>query len=419
MNRQQSPSSLSHQLSDDRRVLGRDDPVWPHYVKEAEKWDKDLVDRWNKSMDVTLLFAALFSAIVTAFLIESYQNLKPDHAEITATGVLAVLEHLRAASANQVLNTTNIEIPATDEFQPTTNALLVNLAWFLSLTLSIVVTLLAMLVKQWGEAYRSGSGLAPPCVQARVRQARYNKLKSWRTEDIVVSLPVLMHIALGLFLLGLILFLLDLNRVVFMPVAIVVGITFPVYLATTLLPLFVAFCPYNTPLSSRKLLEAFLNMCNLLVPHTWKKYIMASCQLKENLLCENTDPDYLTSQALEWLIRHSPKDVVDIGIKAISGADLDTNSWELLAQGSLISVVAQKFTAICGKPLDQSSEVDPNQNNRDAYLYGQALVNISSHAELKLCSHNGITGYSTSKSIGSQVEIDEGQVYQVEKGLLQ
>ncbi|KAH7339957.1 hypothetical protein B0J17DRAFT_552850, partial [Rhizoctonia solani] len=187
--------------------------------------------------------------LINSFLIESYQNLKPDNAEITAMGVLAMLEHVRAISTNQAPNTTSLEIPTTIEFQPTTSALLVNLTWFLSLTLSIVVTLLAMLVKQWGEGYRSGGGLAPPCVQARIRQARYNKLKSWRTEDIVVSLPVLMHIALGLFLFGLMLFLLDLNRIVFIPVAIVVGIALPIYLATTLLPLFVAFCPYNTPLS--------------------------------------------------------------------------------------------------------------------------------------------------------------------------
>ncbi|KAH7339956.1 hypothetical protein B0J17DRAFT_657417 [Rhizoctonia solani] len=58
MSRQQNPNSLSDRLADDRRVLGRDDPVWPHYVKEAEKWDADLVERWNESMDVTLLFVS-------------------------------------------------------------------------------------------------------------------------------------------------------------------------------------------------------------------------------------------------------------------------------------------------------------------------------------------------------------------------
>jgi hypothetical protein len=62
----------------------------------------------------------------------------------------------------------------------------------------VTVTLVAMLVKQWGEGYLSGHGLTPPCVQARTRQSRYDNLRSWRTEDIVLALPVVMHVALGM-----------------------------------------------------------------------------------------------------------------------------------------------------------------------------------------------------------------------------
>lgn len=28
--------------------LGRDDPLWPRYVKEAEKWDDIKMNKWNK-----------------------------------------------------------------------------------------------------------------------------------------------------------------------------------------------------------------------------------------------------------------------------------------------------------------------------------------------------------------------------------
>lgn len=28
--------------------LGRDDPLWPCYVKEAEKWDDILMKKWNE-----------------------------------------------------------------------------------------------------------------------------------------------------------------------------------------------------------------------------------------------------------------------------------------------------------------------------------------------------------------------------------
>lgn len=28
--------------------LGRDDPLWPLYVQEAEKWDNILMQKWNR-----------------------------------------------------------------------------------------------------------------------------------------------------------------------------------------------------------------------------------------------------------------------------------------------------------------------------------------------------------------------------------
>ncbi|CAE6509253.1 unnamed protein product [Rhizoctonia solani] len=36
--------------------LGRDDPLWPRYVQDAEKWDNDMMNNWNSRMDVLLLF---------------------------------------------------------------------------------------------------------------------------------------------------------------------------------------------------------------------------------------------------------------------------------------------------------------------------------------------------------------------------
>ncbi|CEL62829.1 hypothetical protein RSOLAG1IB_12579 [Rhizoctonia solani AG-1 IB] len=40
--------------------------VWNRYVLETDRSDKELVDGWNNSLDMLLIFAALFSAISTA-----------------------------------------------------------------------------------------------------------------------------------------------------------------------------------------------------------------------------------------------------------------------------------------------------------------------------------------------------------------
>ncbi|KAJ7748402.1 hypothetical protein B0H16DRAFT_1553296 [Mycena metata] len=46
--------------------------LWQVYVSEAEKYDKGLVESWRSDMEGMLIFAGLFSASLTAFLIESY-----------------------------------------------------------------------------------------------------------------------------------------------------------------------------------------------------------------------------------------------------------------------------------------------------------------------------------------------------------
>ncbi|KAG8736994.1 hypothetical protein FRC12_017334, partial [Ceratobasidium sp. 428] len=168
MRRQEHPRSAARHIPTpyDGFGLGRDDPVWPHYVKEAEKWDLELIDGWNKGMDVLLrgfsnymngfmttnshlpiVFAALFSAVVTGFLIDSYKGLQQDSAEVTTMEIAQIANLLQAIAlgeAPSLRNSTN-----TSAFQPTTTAVAINLVWFLSLSLSILVALVAMLVKQW------------------------------------------------------------------------------------------------------------------------------------------------------------------------------------------------------------------------------------------------------------------------------
>ncbi|KAF8870134.1 hypothetical protein BD779DRAFT_1417289, partial [Infundibulicybe gibba] len=47
------------------------------------KFDQDFCAGWNSEIDSLLTFAGLFSAIVTAFTIESYQWLQPSPQDAT------------------------------------------------------------------------------------------------------------------------------------------------------------------------------------------------------------------------------------------------------------------------------------------------------------------------------------------------
>ncbi|CAE6492623.1 unnamed protein product [Rhizoctonia solani] len=78
--------------------LDADAQVWETYVQETSQVDRELVDGWNKSMDVILsefhysrcFQAALFLAISTVFVIKSYKNLKQDSADLSAQTLLTI-----------------------------------------------------------------------------------------------------------------------------------------------------------------------------------------------------------------------------------------------------------------------------------------------------------------------------------------
>ncbi|KAJ7453760.1 hypothetical protein FB451DRAFT_1050045, partial [Mycena latifolia] len=77
--------------------------IWSVYVSEAEKYDKALVESWRSDMDGMLIFhislRGLFSASLTAFIIESYKTLNADSGD-TNVLLLRQISGQLAATAN-------------------------------------------------------------------------------------------------------------------------------------------------------------------------------------------------------------------------------------------------------------------------------------------------------------------------------
>ncbi|KAG6858777.1 hypothetical protein C0995_014001, partial [Termitomyces sp. Mi166 len=63
---------------DGPEVFGNAAKIWTAYNTETTKEDRSLSQNIREDMNTLLVFAGLFSATVTAFLVESYKNLKPD-----------------------------------------------------------------------------------------------------------------------------------------------------------------------------------------------------------------------------------------------------------------------------------------------------------------------------------------------------
>ncbi|TFK77510.1 hypothetical protein BDN72DRAFT_953938 [Pluteus cervinus] len=245
---------ISSYLSAESPPVRYDDPttkIWYAYITEAEKYDRKLAQSWKGDMDSILIFAGLFSASVTAFIIESYTTLSPSTDDLTVELLSQVLLQLKAnadpSSANQLPAT----IPDPSTFRPTNSAIICNTLWFLSLSFSLICALAATLVEQWVRNYLQATQTRPiPHERARISAFLYQGLNKFQMASIVNVIPMLLHISLLLFFAGLAEFLRPINAFLsFLIIAILVFCA-GLYCLVTLLPIIYTECPYQTPLSS-------------------------------------------------------------------------------------------------------------------------------------------------------------------------
>ncbi|KAJ7480252.1 hypothetical protein B0H11DRAFT_1245975 [Mycena galericulata] len=220
--------------------------IWSIYVGEAERYDAALVESWKADMEGMLIFSGLFSASLTAFIIESYKNLQPDSGELTVAAISQVSQQLAAISSGKTF-----VIQAAAPFTPTTESLWCNALWFISLALSLTCALLATLVEQWAREFLHKTEMRPsPARRARIFSFLYFGLKRFRMHTIVDAIPFLLHTSLLLFFAGLIAFLLPVNRIMMYLIGIALGAFIILYTILTVLPVIQLDCPYRTPLSA-------------------------------------------------------------------------------------------------------------------------------------------------------------------------
>ncbi|KAF9003163.1 hypothetical protein BDZ89DRAFT_901774, partial [Hymenopellis radicata] len=141
--------------------------------------------------------------VVAILVSRTFHSLRINYKEVMAILMEELLELQRAAADGRSVE----DVPRSiTEFVAGQADLWVNGLWFTSFALSLLVAILAMLVKQWLRQYTAyTSGDARHVV--RVRHFRLMSLEKWRVPQVIALLPVLMHLMLGLFFAGLVVFL--------------------------------------------------------------------------------------------------------------------------------------------------------------------------------------------------------------------
>ncbi|KAG8772306.1 hypothetical protein FRC12_003131 [Ceratobasidium sp. 428] len=248
-------------------------PVWRQYVKLADEEDKDLVEDWDRIIDVTLVFAALFSAVITGFVLESAKGLQVDQSQAAVSAVRDLAGTIRNAfnispeTRPYQAQVTQVE----DTFSPTTASIWVNCLWFFSLGLSISVSLFAMLAKRWCYNFRS-QRFGTAFQRSMKRQKSWDNIEQWKMELIMEQLPTLMHVAL-------IIYLSEIHKITTIVVSALVGVTLVAYWALTIITVWSQDCPLVTPFTRItwaliKPLLAIYNSTRTAVAHIHSKTIL-------------------------------------------------------------------------------------------------------------------------------------------------
>ncbi|KAL1716419.1 hypothetical protein EV715DRAFT_275014 [Schizophyllum commune] len=228
--------------------LGSNARFWHVLLDEGRVYDAELVDGWRDTLDVLLVFAGLFSAVVTTFVVQSSQALQPDYAQISVSLLAEMLAMQRAWATGSSIDDVPRSSLALDAVSASALDYWCNGLWYISLSLSMSAALMAVLVKQWILAYNSNVS-GTPKQQALARQFRLIGVERWNVPLIVGLLPMLLHISLLLFFVGLSLYVFTLDSAIAWIIVALAIAVYLLYLVANILPMFDSQCPYKTPLS--------------------------------------------------------------------------------------------------------------------------------------------------------------------------
>ncbi|KAG8855298.1 hypothetical protein FRB96_007096 [Tulasnella sp. 330] len=233
---------------------------WHRYDNFAETHDKAMLDRLDRDLDVLLIFAGLFSAINTAFIVLTITDLSapPQY----QTNALLILQ-LKGVAYN-TLSSNDLNPP----FTPPYAAVRQNSAFLASLCASVLASAGAMVGKQWLQSYDRAGQTGSHELQAMRRTEKWLGAETWYLRPVVESLPMLLLISLGLFFIALGDYLLSTNRSVANVVIgfAVVGGT--LYSGSVIVAAIYPNCPFQTSVS--RLLQRIYDMGRT---NTWLRFL--------------------------------------------------------------------------------------------------------------------------------------------------
>jgi hypothetical protein len=172
----------------------------------------------------------------------SIQDLRPNSQDTSAFYLKQIYQ--LQASPNPLSPSAIVDPPA---FSPANYAIWVNSLWFLSLVISLSCAMLATSMQQWVRRYVKVTQPArcSPHKRARVRAFFANGMDKFHFPWMAERLPAMLHLSLLSFFIGLLIYLFNVNRVVFNIIVPCLAFCFVAYGCITLASIFRLDCPYR------------------------------------------------------------------------------------------------------------------------------------------------------------------------------
>ncbi|EJF56149.1 hypothetical protein DICSQDRAFT_72088 [Dichomitus squalens LYAD-421 SS1] len=127
----------------------------------VEHYSHGIVKTWKDEIDSLVVYAGLFSSILTAFNVQSYLLLQPATPDPTIAVLQQISLQLNSFSVNPPGALVNSTHPVTPFAAVQTSlveswAVWLNSLWFSALICSLSSASVGILVKQWLHAYQAG-----------------------------------------------------------------------------------------------------------------------------------------------------------------------------------------------------------------------------------------------------------------------
>ncbi|GJE95076.1 hypothetical protein PsYK624_112550 [Phanerochaete sordida] len=246
---QAAKGNQSEIVMDDPKDAQRDVTAgWMYLLSAGQDYDQEKIEKWKPELDNLLVFAGLFSGVVTAFSLEAYSWLSPNPTDTTNQLLLQISAQLASFSMNPgFANSTAPIAVIPSSFTPDHTDVLINMLWFLSLTFSLIAVFFTIAAQQWIRALPIPRHI-PLEDSVRLWLNRRTNFIGFQVPNIIIMLPVLLQIAVILFLVGLYCLLQTLNHPITTAFAIVAGIPFFLYGLSLFGPLVFPSNPFKSPI---------------------------------------------------------------------------------------------------------------------------------------------------------------------------